>query len=377
MVNKNKKNKNKPKLPFISVCTPTFNRRPFIPMMLKCFDHQTYPKDRIEWLIVDDGTDKIEDLVKDVPQVKYFKFDKKMTLGQKRNFLNGKACGEILVYMDDDDYYPPERFSHAVETLQNSKALCAGSSEMFIYFKHINKMLKFGPYGPNHATAATFAFKRELLTKTKFQEKSCVAEEKSFLKEYTIPFVQLDSMKSILVFSHIHNSFDKKELLNQGPNPCIHETLVTPKDFIKEPEILKFFMEDIDNLLNVYEPGKPENKPDVAKQLIEIRETRAKLNHEHMQKQIQINEALNKINAHNQGGLQNNINDPEFLIKILEENNKLKEKVSYLENKISQLIKEKTQAKLQQKTELAISDKISELPSEKRIELLQSGPIIM
>ena len=95
------KNKNKT-LPFVTLCTPTFNRRPFIQMMLQCFQHQTYPKDRVEWLIIDDGTDKIEDLIKDVPQIKYFKFDEKMTLGKKRNFLNDKAVGEIIIFIDDD-----------------------------------------------------------------------------------------------------------------------------------------------------------------------------------------------------------------------------------------------------------------------------------
>ena len=58
------------KYPFVSVCTPTYNRRPFISAMLKCFDHQDYPKHRMEWIIVDDGTDKVEDLVKDHPNVK-------------------------------------------------------------------------------------------------------------------------------------------------------------------------------------------------------------------------------------------------------------------------------------------------------------------
>ena len=123
------KDKKLPKKPFVSICTPTFNRRPFIPMMIKCFEHQTYPKDKIEWIIVDDGTDKIEDLVAHLPYVKYFKYDEKMTLGKKRNITNEKAMGDVLVYMDDDDYYPPERVSHAVETLkENPKALCAGSS---------------------------------------------------------------------------------------------------------------------------------------------------------------------------------------------------------------------------------------------------------
>ena len=67
-----------PKKPFVSVCTPTFNRRPFIPIMIQCFENQKYPKDKIEWIIIDDGDDKIEDLVSHIPQVKYFKYDEKI-----------------------------------------------------------------------------------------------------------------------------------------------------------------------------------------------------------------------------------------------------------------------------------------------------------
>ena len=100
---------------------------------------------------------------------------------------------------------------------------------MFIYFKDdINQMFKFGPYGPNHATAATFAFKRELLKQTRYDETSCIAEEKKFLKDYTIPFVQLDPLKVILVFSHNHNSVNKKELLAQGQSKFINTSPVTP-----------------------------------------------------------------------------------------------------------------------------------------------------
>ena len=64
-----------------------------------------------------------------------------MTLGKKRNLMHEKSSGAILVYMDDDDYYPPTRISHAVEKLtKNPNADCAGSSEIYIYFKHIEKM---------------------------------------------------------------------------------------------------------------------------------------------------------------------------------------------------------------------------------------------
>lgn len=347
--NSNANTTNNSKYPMVSICTPTFNRRPFVPAMIRCFETQTYPKDRMEWIIIDDGTDKIEELVTQIPQVKYFKYADKMTLGKKRNLLNEKASGDILVYMDDDDYYPPDRVSHAVETLMKSpKALCAGSSAMFIYFKHINKMLQFGPYGPNHSTAATFAFKRALLATTRFDESSSVAEEKKFLKDYTVPFVQLDPKKSILVFSHNHNSFDKKELLKNGPNPTIHETTVTPADLVKDAGILKFFMEDIDPFLDAYEPGRPENKPDVTKQLMEMRQQREKMMAEQLKKQTEYKDTMNKLQLANKPDTnQNKLNEMAGVIQqLMAENGELTEKVKYLEDKIKHLIAERIQERM-------------------------------
>jgi glycosyltransferase involved in cell wall biosynthesis len=320
--------------PFVSICTPTFNRRPFIPFMIKCFEHQTYPKNRIEWIIIDDGTDKIGDLVSHIPQVKYYFYHEKMTLGKKRNLMHDKTIGDILIYMDDDDYYPPERISHAVKTLQeNPKALCAGSSVMCIYFKHIQKMYQYGPYGPNHSTAAAFAFHRRLLNETRYNENACLAEEKYFLKDYTVPFVQLDPMKTILVFSHIHNSFDKKILLTQGNSEYQKESTKTVNDFVKEPELRKFILEDIEHLLNDYEPGKPKNKPDVIKQMEEMR-----IQREQKMQEMQQNQQMQQMQQQNQ---QNQKIVSEFKL----ENELLKDKNKYLEDKISKLIKEMIELK--------------------------------
>ncbi len=324
-----KKNRSKPnsKLskPTVSVCTPTFNRRPFIKSMLACFDSQIYPKNKLEWIIVDDGTDKIEDLVKDHPNVKYFKYDEKLTLGKKRNILHEKSSGEIIVYMDDDDYYPPTRISHAVEVLQqHPKALCAGASELYIWFKHINKMYQFGPYGPNHATAGTFAFRRELLKQTKYNESACLAEEKEFLKNYTIPFAQLDPKHTILVFSHIHNTFDKKKLLSSAPNKFVKPSDKRVDDFVdnKHIELKKFFMEDIDDILNNYDPGKPEMKPDVIKQTQELQEERLKMQQE-----------MNK----NQGKIM--MQHPQ-LGEVALDNNQIVDLLNKLQNEIKQRVEE-------------------------------------
>ena len=325
MGKKNRSKPNKGSKPTVSVCTPTFNRRPFIKSMLACFDSQIYPKNKLEWIIVDDGTDKIEDLVKDHPNVKYFKYDEKLTLGKKRNILHEKSSGEIIVYMDDDDYYPPTRISHAVEVLQqHPKALCAGASELYIWFKHIGKMYQFGPYGPNHATAGTFAFRRELLKQTKYNESACLAEEKEFLKNYTIPFAQLDPKHTILVFSHIHNTFDKKKLLSSAPNKFVKPSDKSVDDFLanEHMDLKKFFMEDIDDILNSYDPGKPEMKPDVIKQTQELHEERMKMQQE-----------MNK----NQGKIM--MQHPQ-LGEVALDNNQIVDLLNKLQNEIKQRVEE-------------------------------------
>lgn len=255
--------------PLVSICTPTFNRRPFIPYLAKCIQQQTYPLDRVEWIVVDDGTDPVEDILSNIDFVKvtYVRLLTKVPLGEKRNITHSHCTGDIFVYMDDDDYYPPERIEHSVKSLlENPDKLIAGALVMSIYFKHNTTIYSFGPYSKNQITAATFAFRRELLDITRFDSDKAISEESNFLKEYTIPVIPLDTTKTILVFSHIHNSFDKRVLLTQVPleqNPFIKETSLTPADYIKDPELYSFYVERVDRELEMYDPGRIENKPDV------------------------------------------------------------------------------------------------------------------
>ena len=349
-------------LPFVSICTPTFNRRPFIPYTIKCIENQDYPKDKIEWIIIDDGSDKIEDLVKHLSYVKYFKYNKKMSLGEKRNLMHTKSKGEILVYFDDDDFYPHDRVSHAVETLTNNpNALCSGSSEIFIYFKHIKKVYKFGPYGPNHATAGTFAFKRKLLEISKYDDKAAIAEEKQFLKNYTIPFVQLDPMKTILVFSHDHNTFDKRKLL-ENPHPdLVKETDKNVDLFIKDDVIRDFYINKIDDLLKNYEPGLPNMKPDVLEQIIEIEERRRKDAESKLKELASQNQG--RIVIQNGDGKSRELSNDEILKLLRQQQSNITTLTQELEKKnviINSLIQQ--QNNQQNNITIDINEKIGKLP---------------
>ncbi len=329
-------------LPFVSVCTPTFNRRPFIPFAIKCFNNFIYPKDRIEWIIVDDGTDPIADLVSGIPQIKYCYIKDKMPLGKKRNYMHNKCKGDIIVYMDDDDYYPPDRIMHSVQTLLNNPSyLIAGSSAMLIYYDSLDKIYCCGPYKENHATAATFAFKRELLLETKYDEKDTMMEEKKFLKDYTIPLIQLDPLKSILVFSHKHNSLNKEKLLENPVQFKMKLTNYKVDDIILDTELLQFYKYNMNNLLVSYEPGRPENKPEVLADIKRIEESREKKIKELTEKQKILDSFKSLYNGNNV--LTNDCNElKKTYEKKLEEKNLL---INELLKKIKLLTQENNELK--------------------------------
>lgn len=234
--------------------------------------------------------------------------------------------------MDDDDYYPPERVSHAVDTLiKNPTYLIAGSSEMHIYFPNLNKIYQAGPYSQNHSTAATFAFRKELLQKTEYNNEKALAEEKDFLKNYTIPLKQLDTLKTILVFSHIHNSFDKNKMLENPAQSKITPSKYLMEDFIKDNELREFYKDKMNLLLETYELGKPSHKPELLTQIEKLKKERMIKEEEHktminQQFQDKILESL-KINYEKQ------LSDKNYLInELLKKVKSLTEEVNTLKN---------------------------------------------
>lgn len=231
--------------PFVSVLTPTYNRRKFLPSLIECYKSQTYPKERMEWIILDDGEDCVEDIFKEaaksIPGIRYIRKEPKLLIGAKRNILNREALGEILVAMDDDDFYSPERVAHVVTRFQqNLRIELAGSSEIYMFFTDDQKIYKLGPYNPNHATNGTMAWRRSYALKHTYDETVTHAEEKSFLEEYKHPMIQLDPFKVMLVISHSQNTFDKKKL-RENPGPFVKETGMKLTAFIKSAKLRDFF----------------------------------------------------------------------------------------------------------------------------------------
>ena len=234
----------------VSVVTPTYNRRKFIPTLITIYKNQTYPKDKMEWIIIDDGRDKVKDLFEEasqvIPNIRYIAKDEKMRLGAKRNELNLEAKGQIIVAMDDDDYYPPERVQQVVNAFKNNPSIdLAGSSEMMLYYTDNKKVYSLGPFHPNHATNGTMGWRKRYSNIHKYDEYVTKAEETSFLDNYKNKMIQLDPKQTMLVICHNDNTVDKSDLrqehLTQGIHSKLKETMYKLDNFVKEQSLIEFY----------------------------------------------------------------------------------------------------------------------------------------
>ncbi len=233
-----------PTHPFVSILTPTYNRRRFIPRIISYILAQTYPRERMEWVVLDDGTDSVEDLITPYMSqltIQYIRVTEKLNIGAKRNRLHAAARGEICVNMDDDDYYPPERVAHAVTSLRSHRgASLAGASRNHLYFTDDKSIWSVGPYGPNHATFGTMAYTRDYARRHPCDETKRHAEELEFTRRYTEPLVQLNPLKVMLVLCHTENTFSKNDL-RQPDSPVIRKTSMKLRDFITKAEDRAFY----------------------------------------------------------------------------------------------------------------------------------------
>ena len=194
---------------FVSILVPTKDRPQFVENILNNFNRQSYKSDKMELIIMDDGALDLASNFENFSYISYIKV-RPMTLGEKRNKLIEIAKGDILIFFDDDDYYPKDKVSECVRVLENNtNYLITGSSVMYIYFPKYNDILKYGPsWHPNHATCATLAFKKEYYKNNKFPHLR-KAEEKKFLNGYKSPLYQMNPFKSILVIGHNENTVNK------------------------------------------------------------------------------------------------------------------------------------------------------------------------
>ena len=149
---------------------PTYNRRSFVPLAIKYFLRQTYPNK--ELIIIDDGTDSIKDLLPADKQIRYFRLDKKVTLGTKLNLACEYLKGEIIAHWDDDDWYSKFRLTYQIEELLKGGIDVCGINNLLYYDIRTNIAYNY-IYPPDQRlwlSGSTLCYTKNCWAKTCFSE---------------------------------------------------------------------------------------------------------------------------------------------------------------------------------------------------------------
>jgi glycosyltransferase involved in cell wall biosynthesis len=119
---------NSSKQTLVSCIMPTYNRRQFVPLAIQYFLRQNYANK--ELVIIDDGTEPIDDLIPTDSNIRYHRLRKKIPLGEKLNLACEYATGEVIVHWDDDDWYAPSRITYQSSALQETGAAVCGINQL-------------------------------------------------------------------------------------------------------------------------------------------------------------------------------------------------------------------------------------------------------
>jgi hypothetical protein len=231
--------------PTVSLLTITqYSRRDCLANLSMLIQQQVY-KNIVEWVIVE-GTPNKEDSIKNAEIISKMKSEIPIqfisdyagqALSDLRNMGNAACKGDIIVCLDDDDYYPPTRVSHAVHRLQNSTALIAGCSKAYIYFYQSGQFFQFKSFGKGHSTNNCLAYKRAYLKNHQHQPGLSKAEETSFTNNFKEPMEQLDPMKTIVISGHGTNTVNKSLVSPDMLTELNAKALIL--DYIPLPILLK------------------------------------------------------------------------------------------------------------------------------------------
>jgi hypothetical protein len=210
-------------LPNVSIITLTYNRRIFMPLANYSYMIQSYPEDKLEWVIVDDGEESIEDTLIGIKNVKYIRLDQKTSIGQKRNIGIEAAMYDMLVMMDDDDVYPNNSILHRVAMLHKSpKVECVFCTTIPCYDiqKHIS-FINVPPYTlpmSERVSEASLAFTREFWNDKKFNDIQ-IAEGNAFIHDRERKCREISPQEVIVSLVHSGNTSSRK--VPEGePNGC-------------------------------------------------------------------------------------------------------------------------------------------------------------
>jgi hypothetical protein len=210
-------------LPGVTIITPTRARPKFMEICAGAVDSQCYPKDKIEWIVIDDGKDTCEEFVRDLPYARYILETAGKTIAWKRNLGAKLAKFPVIVHFDDDDIYPPNSILFRVSMMLRAKkdaAFCTilPSYDIANYISFINVPPIRLPQSMR-VSEATMCYTKKFWEEKGFPEETRIAEGHAFIHGRESKCIELSPQEIIVSLVHPRTTSSRKAPAIE-PNGC-------------------------------------------------------------------------------------------------------------------------------------------------------------
>ena len=220
--------------PPISIITLMYNRRRFFDLACHNIMISDYPKDKIEWIIVEDSDDPNEDasdkIISTAEQsnpmkIVYVPLKKKTIVSDKRNIGVQKATNDIVLFMDDDDHYPVTSFRRRVAwlTLHRMKPKATVCTTIACYdlktgISAVNAPPFDIPLG-QRISEATLTFYKSWFLEKMFDKDVQIGEGESLLTGREADVLEIPPQQIIVAFSHGNNTSSRRIPVSEDVEP--------------------------------------------------------------------------------------------------------------------------------------------------------------
>ena len=175
---------------------------------MRNFNEFDYPKNKIEWVILDDSKESMEDIIPKDKRINYIHIpNEHYSIAKKRNLGADFASNEIILHMDDDDYYPPESILARVKLLLKYKdkgIKCVGCSEIGVY-NMLNKNSILASDGDTSLSEASMGYFKDFWRERPFNEEELEGEYRGFIFGRFEQIMDIPYSFIIIAFTHKNN----------------------------------------------------------------------------------------------------------------------------------------------------------------------------
>ena len=227
----------------VAVVTPSYERAAFLAQAHRLFSGKQTDGLSLRWFVLDDSAEEVNAPWTQDPRVDYRCLSERMVLGAKRNALNDATLAwgaDVVVAMDDDDWYGPDYVQSMVDVLDDHPEFdFVGSEVDHLWEVSTGRVAQVPPIHGTRTCNNFMAYRASVLPSHRYADDRAAGEEPAFLGRALVA-QHPDPRHVHLALAHASNTMTKRNYF--GPKSACELPGMGLGDFVQDVASRRFYL---------------------------------------------------------------------------------------------------------------------------------------